>query len=147
MQAKVSWQQKMHFVGLGDSGHEVHLDAKKEIGGEDLGARPMELLLMGLGGCTGIDIVMILDKMRIAYDRVDVLLDAKRAPNPPEKFTEITLTYEIDAIDADVDKVIRAVKLSQEKYCSASHSLSATLSAVVVVNGQKVYDDRANLNE
>ena len=138
MQAKVRWQDKRRFVAQGDSGHAVTIDAKLEAGGENKGSRPMELLLMGLGGCTGIDILMILDKMRINYTRVDVLLDAKRAPEPPERFTEITLTYEIDAPGAPVDKVLRAVTLSQEKYCSAAHSLNATLHAVLVLNGEPV---------
>ncbi len=137
MQTRVLWQDKRRFVAKGDSGHEVTIDAKAEVGGENKGPRPMELLLMGLGGCTGIDILMILDKMRIAYTRVDVLLDAVRAPEPPERFTEITLTYEIDASDAPADKVMRAVTLSQEKYCSAAHSLNAKLSAVLVLNGQR----------
>ncbi len=138
MQARVLWQDKRRFVAKGDSGHEVTIDAKLEAGGENQGPRPMELLLMGLGGCTGIDILMILDKMRISYTRVDVLLDAVRAPEPPERFTEITLTYEIDASDAPADKVMRAVTLSQEKYCSAAHSLNAKLSAVLVLNGQRM---------
>lgn len=138
MHATVRWQDKIRFEGMGESGHAVTIDAKADVGGENKGPRPMELLLMGLGGCTGIDIIMILQKMRIPFERLDIHLDGARAPEPPEKFTQITLTYEIDAPGASVDKVIRAVKLSQEKYCSASHSLSAELSAVLVLNGERV---------
>ena len=135
MRAKVSWQDKRRFTAVADSGHSVTVDAKPDVGGENRGPRPMELLLMGLGGCTGIDMTMILEKMRIPYQRIDITLDGERASAPPEKFTEITLTYEVEAPDAPVDKVLRAVKLSQEKYCSASHSLNAKLHAVLVLNG------------
>lgn len=135
MKARVSWKEKRRFEAVSDSNHIVTIDAKKEAGGEDQGPRPMELLLMGLGGCTGIDVTMILERMRIAYDRVDVLLDADRAKEIPEKFTKIRMTYEVDAPNAPVEKVVRAVKLSQEKYCSASHSLCAPLEAILILNG------------
>ena len=97
----------------------------------------MELLLLGLGGCTGIDVTMILERMRIDYQRVDIHLDAERAADLPQKFTAITLTYEVDAPGAPLERVMRAVTLSQEKYCSASHSLSADLHAVLVLNGER----------
>ena len=135
MRAQVSWKDKLRFEATADSGHLVVIDAKPEAGGENKGPRPMELLLMGLGGCTGIDMILILQKMRIAFDRVDVVLDGARATGQPERFTDITLTYEVDAPDAPLDKVERAVRLSQEKYCSAAHSLNARLEAVIVLNG------------
>ena len=137
MHATVSWQGKRRFVGAGESGHALTMDAKQEAGGENSGARPMELLLVGLGGCTGIDVTMILERMRIPYQRVDIHLDAERAADLPQKFTAITLTYEVDAPGAPLERVMRAVTLSQDKYCSASHSLSADLHAVLVLNGER----------
>ena len=137
MHGTVSWQGKRRFVGTGDSGHAVTMDAKQEAGGENSGARPMELLLLGLGGCTGIDVTMILERMRIDCERVDIHLDAERAADLPQKFNAITLTYEVDAPGAPLERVMRAVTLSQEKYCSASHSLSADLHAVLVLNGER----------
>ncbi|MCY0876550.1 MAG: OsmC family protein [Firmicutes bacterium] len=137
MDVRVSWQGKRRFEAVGDSGHPVTIDAKPDVGGENRGPRPMELLLMGLGGCTGIDVTMILEKMRIPFTSVDIEITGARASKPPEKFTEITLTYLIEAPDAPLDKVQRAVRLSQEAYCSASHSLSADLHAVVVLNGER----------
>jgi len=137
MNVQVTWQGKRRFEAKGDSGHIVSIDAKQDVGGENLGPRPMELLLMGLGGCTGIDITLILEKMRIPYHRVDIEISGERAENPPQKFTEITLTYHIDAPDAPWEKVARAVRLSQETYCSASHSLNAVLHADLVLNGER----------
>lgn len=136
MNVQVAWQGKRRFQAIGESGHPITIDAKADVGGENLGPRPMELLLMGLGGCTGIDVTMILEKMRIPYNRVEIALQGARAEQPPEKFTEITLTYHIDAPNASWEKVERAVRLSQETYCSASHSLSAKLIAVLVLNGE-----------
>ncbi|PWI58744.1 hypothetical protein BM613_01210 [Sulfoacidibacillus thermotolerans] len=136
MHARVSWKEKRRFEAVADSNHVVTIDAKRDAGGEDQGPRPMELLLMGLGGCTGIDVTLILERMRIPYQRVDVVIDAQRAEQIPQKFTQITLTYEIDAPGAPLEKVVRAIKLSQEKYCSASHSISAPLRALLVLNGE-----------
>lgn len=137
MRAQVTWQDKLRFEATADSGHTVVIDAKPEAGGENRGPRPMELLLMGLGGCTGIDIILILQKMRVAFERVNVVLDGVRSTERPERFTDITLTYEVDAPGAALDKVERAVHLSQEKYCSAAHSLNARLRAVIVLNGER----------
>lgn len=137
MDVRVSWQGKRRFEAVGDSGHTVTIDAKQDVGGENQGPRPMELLLMGLGGCTGIDVTMILEKMRIPFERVDIVISGTRAAQPPEKFTEITLTYHVDASGAPWDKVERAVRLSQEAYCSAAHSFSAVLHAVLVLNGEQ----------
>lgn len=137
MDVRVSWQGRRRFEAVGDSLHPVTIDAKPDVGGENRGPRPMELLLMGLGGCTGIDVTMILEKMRIAFTRVEIAISAERAKKPPEKFTEITLTYHVDAPDAPLEKVKRAVLLSQESYCSASHSLNAALHAVLVLNGER----------
>jgi putative redox protein len=137
VKAVVSWKGKRRFEGTPGSGHRVTMDARPDAGGENLGPRPMEMLLMGLGGCTGIDVTMILERMRIPFERVDIALEGERAPEPPERFTAITLTYEIDAPGAAFEKVARAVRLSQEKYCSVAHSLNAEQRAVLILNGER----------
>lgn len=137
MNVDVKWEGKLAFRGVGQSGHEVVLDAKPEVGGENRGARPMEVLLIALGGCTGIDIVSILNKMRLQASRVDISMDGTRAEEHPQRFTEIRMTYAIDAPDAPLERVMRAVQLSQNRYCSVAHSLNCLISATLVLNGQR----------
>lgn len=137
MHVDVNWQGKREFAGTGNSGHAVTMDAKPEVGGEDKGARPMELLLIALGGCTGIDVVSILDKMRLPYSRVDIGIDGERADEHPQRYTAIAMTYTVDAPDAPLERVMRAVRLSQNKYCSVSHSLRTPIKAILVLNGER----------
>ena len=137
MRATVSWHGKRKFSAVAESDREVTIDAKPEAGGEGQGVRPMELLLMGLGGCTGIDMVMILEKMRIQVDRLEMEVDGERTDTEPQKYTHFTITYHVDAPDAPLERVLRAVRLSQEKYCSVAHSLIAPIDAVVVLNGER----------
>ena len=122
---------------MADSSREVVIDAKPETGGEGQGVRPMELLLMGLGGCTGIDVAMILERMRIQLDRLEMQVDGERADADPKKYTRFTITYFIDAPAAPLDKVMRAIRLSQDKYCSVAHSFAAPVTAVLILNGER----------
>jgi putative redox protein len=135
MVVKGSWQGKRHFQAEGPSGHLVHMDARVDDGGEDLGNRPMELLLMGLIGCTGIDISMILERMRQPVESIDIDAAGTRREEYPQSFTTIHLTYKING-DIPEDKAWRAIQLSEEKYCSATASLSATIVPHLVLNGQ-----------
>jgi putative redox protein len=136
MKTEVVWNQKMSFTAKGDSGHEVRMDASPEIGGENTGARPMELILHGLGGCTGIDIIMILEKMRLKVESFRIEIDGARAEEPPKRYTEIQIHYLlVGALPAD--KVRKAIELSEEKYCSASNSLNAKISSCFSINGQR----------
>jgi putative redox protein len=126
MKARVKWVEAMTFVGESGSGHSVVMDASPEIGGRDLGVRPMEMLLLGLGGCTAIDVVLILRKGRERVTDCAIELEAERAPTDPQVFTRIHLKYRVSGHALDRAKVERAVALSAEKYCSASAMLGRT---------------------
>lgn len=136
MKVQIDWQGKRKFRAVGGSGHPVTMDAKADIGGEDSGVRPMELLLMGLGGCTGIDIAMILEKMRLTVDDFQMQVLGDRAEEMPQRFTDITLHYVLKGPDLTPEKVERAIVLSVDKYCSASASLNANLRVTYEVNGE-----------
>lgn len=126
MEAKVVWHTGMRFVGLGPSGHGVVMDASPNVGGEDSGPRPTELLLFALGGCTGMDVVSILKKMRTPPRKFEVLISAERAPEHPKAVRKVHLTYRAEGVPEE--NLRKAAQLSQERYCSVSHSLSAELS-------------------
>jgi putative redox protein len=126
MKARVKWVEAMTFVGESGSGHSVVMDASPEIGGRDLGVRPMEMLLLGLGGCTAVDVVLILRKGRERVTDCAIELEAERAPTDPQVFTRIRLKYRVTGHELDRAKVERAVALSAEKYCSASAMLGRT---------------------
>lgn len=148
MNVKVKWQGKRSFEAVGDSNHLVTIDAKPEAGGEDKGPRPMELLLMGLGGCTGIDIVMILERMRLTIDEFHMEINGVRREEHPQKFTEIHIKYVLKGDTLTKDKVERAIRLSEEKYCSASASLNAKIITTYELNGE-TYElpERADASE
>lgn len=139
MNITTTWNGKRHFLSVGPSGHQVSMDAKEEAGGEDKGNRPMELLLMGLTGCTGIDIAMILERMREPLESMEIQAEGHRRDTHPEGFDEIHLTYHLTG-DLQPAKAWRAIHLSEEKYCSASASLSATIVPHLVLNGTEVPD-------
>ncbi|MCS4502865.1 OsmC family protein [Arhodomonas aquaeolei] len=124
MHATVSWLGKMAFRGETGSGHEVLVDGPPDLGGEDRGARPMELMLLSLGSCSAVDVVHILRKGR--HDVVDCVVEVngERAEEPPKVFTRIHLHYRVVGRDLRESVVARAVSLSAEKYCSASLMLS-----------------------
>ncbi|UOF92100.1 OsmC family protein [Fodinisporobacter ferrooxydans] len=135
MNVQVTWQGKRRFEAQGASGHKVVIDAKPEVGGEDAGPRPMELLLMGLGGCTGIDITIILEKMRYTIENFAVEIQGERADQDPKRFTKIQMHYRLDGKDIPPEKVKRAIQLSAEKYCSAASSLNAAFVHTFELNG------------
>lgn len=120
MQAQIQWRDKVHFLASADSGHTIALDGPPEAGGQNRGARPMELVLMGLGGCSSFDVVNILTKGR--QDIVDCVtrIEADRADEVPQVFTRIHLHFRVTGRGLDEAKVARAVSLSADKYCSAS---------------------------
>ena len=120
MKARVKLVEGMQFVGSADSGHGVVMDAAAEIGGRNSGIRPMEMLLVGMGGCTAIDVVMILRKGRETVTDCLVELSAERAATEPKVFTRIHVHYKVSGRGLTAAKVERAIKLSKEKYCSAS---------------------------
>ncbi len=126
MKSRVKLVEGMTFMAESGSGHAIVLDASPDIGGRNLGPRPMEMLLMGLGGCTSIDVMLILRKSREQVTDCVVELDAERAPTDPKVFTSIHMRYVVTGRGLDRNKVERAIKLSAEKYCSATAILSGT---------------------
>ncbi len=126
MKARVKWLDNMSFVGESESGHAVVMDGAPQFGGRNLGMRPMEMLLLGLGGCSSFDVVLILQKSKQQVLDCEVLIEAERADKDPKVFTRIHLHFVVSGRNLSADKVERAVKLSAEKYCSASIMLGKT---------------------
>jgi len=120
MQARVKWVEGMSFVAESGSGHAVVLDGPPELGGRNLGLRPMELLLMGVAGCSSVDVVMILKKGRQPVTDCVCEVKAERADTEPKVFTAIHLNFVVTGNGLNPAQVERAVALSAEKYCSAS---------------------------
>ena len=126
MKARVQWLDGRAFVGESGSGHAVVMDGSPESGGRNIGVRPMEMMLLGLGGCTAFDIVMILKKGRLEVTGCEVKLSAERAAEDPKVFTRINMHFVVRGRGLKAEAVERAVKLSAEKYCSASIMLGKT---------------------
>jgi len=126
MKARAKWVEGMAFMGEAGSGHAVMMDGAPEYGGRNIGIRPMEMLLIGLAGCTGFDVVQILKKGRESVTGCEVEVEAERATEDPKVFTKIHLAYKITGRGLSQAKAERAVTLSKEKYCSASIMLGAT---------------------
>lgn len=120
MKARIKWVEQATFIGEAGSGHAVVMDGAPEFGGRDLGPRPMEMLLLGLGGCTAFDVVSILKKARQNIDDCVAEVSAERATEHPKVFTKIHVHFTISGRDLKESQVQRAVQLSAEKYCSAS---------------------------
>jgi putative redox protein len=126
MKASVQLVDGVMFVAESDSGHALVLDGPPEGGGRNAGVRPMELLLLGLGGCTAYDVVSILRKARQQVEGCRLELEADRAPEPPKVFTKIHIHYIVMGKNVSADQVRKAIDLSAEKYCSASVMLGKT---------------------
>ena len=120
MKARVQWAGEALFLGESGSGHAVVMDGPPDAGGRNLGIRPMEMLLIGLGGCSNFDVVSILRKGRQPVESCEVFLDAERADEEPKVFTKIHLHFVVKGRGLKESQVKRAVELSAEKYCSAS---------------------------
>ena len=126
MKTRIKWVENVTFIGETDSGHSVVMDGPPDHGGRNLGPRPMEMLLLGLGGCTTFDIIMILKKSRQAVTDCVVEIRAERADEEPKVFTNIHIHFIVTGKDLKEKQVERAVSLSAEKYCSASIMLGKT---------------------
>jgi putative redox protein len=120
MQATVKWVGDAMFLGESGSGHTVVMDGPPEHGGRNLGVRPMEMMLLGMGGCSSFDVVDILKKSRQAVDKCETRLEAERSDAVPAVFTRINLHFIVTGRNLKENIVKRAVALSAEKYCSAS---------------------------
>ena len=120
MFVNLSWKGKLGFEAQTESGHRFSLDAKPQVGGEGGGPAPMEVLLVSLAGCTGMDVASILKKKRVDLQRMTVKVDGERAPEHPKYFTKIEVQFDIEGKDISEEAVRRAIELSKEKYCSVS---------------------------
>ena len=118
----------MAYVAEASSGHALVVDGPPDLGGRNLGPRPMELLLMGLGSCSAVDVVHILKKARQAVSDCEVELDAERASSAPKVFTAIKMHFIVSGNNLNPKQVARAVELSAEKYCSASIMLKTSVA-------------------
>ena len=138
MQAKVSWAGGVSFSAESGSGHIITLDGPPNLGGENLGARPMELILMGLGGCTAFDVMTILKKTRQDVTDCVAQLSAERADAVPSVFTNIHVHFVVTGHHLKDKHVARAIKLSAEEYCSASIMLEK--GGVIMTHGYEIVE-------
>lgn len=120
MKARIKWVEGATFLGEAGSGHAVVMDGPPDMGGRNLGVRPMEMMLLGMGGCTNFDVVHILKKQRQEVTDCVAELEAERAETEPKVFTKIHVHFIVRGKNLSEAKVAKAVELSAEKYCSAS---------------------------
>jgi putative redox protein len=120
MKARIKWIEGVSFAGQSESGHTVVMDGPPDSGGKNLGVRPMEMMLIGMGGCTAFDVVHILRKSRQPITDCVAEIDATRADTDPKVFTKIHVHFIVSGKGLDPKRVEQAIKLSAEKYCSAS---------------------------
>lgn len=135
--ADVIWSGGLTFDTVPGSGHKITIDGPPEMGGENTGARPKELVLIGLGGCSAMDVISILKKMRQNVESFSVEVQAEEEEEPPKGFSKIHLIYRLRGEGLDPKRVKRAVNLSQNKYCGVSHMLSkaAHITWEIQLNG------------
>jgi len=123
LDAKITYVKGLQFVGDSSSGHAVVMDGEPSVGGHNTGPRPMELLLLGAGGCSGMDVISILKKKRQAVTGLEILVKGKKAEDYPKKFTNITLEFIVKGRDISEEAVKKAIELSMNKYCSVKATL------------------------
>lgn len=126
MKARVKWVENVLMVGQSGSGHAIIMDGPEEHGGQNLGVRPMEMMLLGMGGCSEFDVIHILKKGRHEVTHCEVELSAERAETEPKVFTSVHMHFKVAGPSLTAKAVERAVALSAEKYCSASIMIGAT---------------------
>jgi putative redox protein len=116
--ANITWVEDMQFVAKGETGHAIVMDSSEDVGGHDTGARPMEVLLMGVLGCTAMDVISILKKKRQAITGLKIFATGDRNAEHPKYYTKIHLEY-VASGDVDLEALERSAQLSEDKYCSA----------------------------
>ncbi len=134
IEAKVKWIGKMQFVGKTTSGHGLLMDTSSKVGGENTAPTPMELLLVALGGCTGMDVVSILQKMKIEFECLEIEVKGERVTEHPRVYKKINLIYKVKGKDLQEEKVKRAVELSQKKYCPILGMLKLRAEYIIEVD-------------
>ncbi len=137
--AKLVWENGMRLKSTGGSGHSIYMDAAQSVGGEDSAGRPKEMVIHGLLGCTAIDVLSILKKMRLTPQTFTVDADVEQTEDHPRVFSKIRMRYEATG-EIPEDKMLRAVKLSQEQYCGVSPMLksTATFQTEIILNGKSI---------
>ena len=131
-----SWLGNMAFE-VDIEGHKITLDASKEVGGENRGPKPKPLMLVALAGCTGMDVVSLMKKMRIDVKKVNIIVDGELTEEHPKHFHSMHITYEFHGTDLPLEKIQKAVDLSQERYCGVSVTYRKVLnltSEIKIVN-------------
>jgi len=119
MKASVNWQNGLKFIGMGPSGHSIHMDADSSQGGNDSGMRPMEMIALGLIGCQAMDVLSILQKKRQDVTQFEVRFNGPRSPEFPKVFTSAVVTFVISGRQVDENAVLRSIELAATKYCPA----------------------------
>lgn len=142
MDIVLNWKNKMAFEGAGDSGFTQRMDAEESVGGENSGARPMELIALGLAGCTSMDVISILQKKKQDVKDFQVKIRAERAETHPKVFTDATIEYLITGENIDAAAVLRAIELSAEKYCPAQAMLSKAFPMKLIY---KIFNEDGSL--
>lgn len=144
-EVKITWEGNMKFVATDDNGFRIPMDASAVYGGRNEGVRPMELMLMSLGGCTGIEVSHILNKMRVKYDRFDIEVKGNRVEEHPKIFRDIQVIYRLSGVGIPVDKVNKAIAMAAEKYCSAANMINkvAKINYQLQIN-DTIYDYQPN---
>ena len=130
LDAKITYIKGLQFVGDSSSGHAIVMDGDPSVGGHNTGPRPMELLLLGAGGCSGMDVISILKKKKQEVTGLEIRVKGKKAEDYPKKFTHITLEFIVKGRDISEEAVKRAIELSMNKYCS----VKATLEGVAKID-------------
>lgn len=115
---RVRWADKRQFIGWDEAGHGIVMDASAAYSGEGSGARPLELVLYALGGCTAMDVISILEKKRQRVTGLELVITGEQRQDPPKIYTHITVEYVVTGVDVQPAAVERAIELSEEKYCS-----------------------------
>ncbi len=128
---KCSWRDNMTFLGKDELGHELLMDLGEEAGGDNAGFRPMPLLLVGLGGCMGVDVKIILDKMKVSFTEMDLEIEADMDESTiPRIYDEIRILFKFSGEDLEMKNLEKAIKLAEEKYCNVSAILGKTCRLV-----------------
>jgi putative redox protein len=136
MESTLKWSGSVAFEGVTSSGHEIKIDGAEEMGGQNAGVRPMELLLQSVAGCTGIYVIWILKKMHLEPTSFHMELKGDRADEPPKNFTNVHIHYVFEG-ELPETKVARAIQLANDKYCSVTHSLNTNITISHSINGIK----------
>jgi len=135
----VCWQGNMNFIGKDASGHEVAMDASEVYGGTDQGVRPMDLLLMSVAGCSAVELKHIMNKMRMEIETFTIEVAGDRAEEHPKVFKNIRIVFKINGSNLVPNKIIHALKLTDETYCSVSNTVGkvAKVTYELVINGER----------